>query len=298
MKKQLKADIALLLITIGWGSSFLLTKNAIVVMPVFNFLSIRFIIAFLISASVFYKQMLKIDAKTIKYGIIIGITLYAVYAFQTIGLRFTMVSKSAFVTGFNVVLVPVFSSILIKAKVDKKTYVSVIIAFIGLALMTLNKNLSGINIGDFLTLICAVINAFNLILISRYAGEVKSIPCAIIQIGVVAILSLITSIGFEKTILPTSLSVWGSILVLSVICTSAAFIVQNVVQKYTSATHAALIFSGEPVFAAMFAFIFYKEILSIKGFIGATMILAGMLLPEIDFKTILKPQATKTTEEV
>lgn len=291
MTKQLKADIALLLVTVGWGASFLLTKSSLSELSTFNFLAIRFSIAFILSLIVFFRKIINIDKKTLKYGIALGIVVYATYALQTIGLNYTTASKSAFITGFNVILVPIFSTLLMKKVPDKKVFLSVFIAFAGLGLLTLNKNISGINIGDIYTFICAIICAIHILLIGKYTKECDSVALAVIQIGVCAVLSLITSLGFESPIVPTSYSVWINILILSVVCTLGAFVVQSVAQKFTSPTHTALIFTAEPVFAAIFGYIVLGEILSSQGLIGATLILIGMIITEVDFKAVLRETA-------
>lgn len=283
MSKQLKADIALLLVTIGWGASFLLTKSSLSQLSTFNFLAIRFSVAFILSLIIFFKKIISVDKNTIKYGIILGIVAYATYALQTIGLNYTTASKSAFITGFNVILVPIFSTLLMKKVPDKKVFFSVFIAFIGLGLLTLNKNMAGINIGDIYTFICAIICAIYILLIGKYTVKCDSVGLAIIQIGICAMLSLITSLSFENPIVPTSYNVWINIIILSVVCTLGAFIVQSVAQRFTSPTHTALIFTAEPVFAAIFGYIIFGEMLSSQGLIGAILILIGMIITEVDF---------------
>jgi len=286
MSKQLKADIALLLVTVGWGASFLLTKSSLSELATFNFLAIRFSIAFILSMIIFFKRIINIDKKTLKQGAILGVVVYTTFAFQTAGLGYTTTAKSAFITGFNVVLVPVFSSILMKRVIGKKVFISVFLAFIGLGLLTLNNSISGINIGDILTFICAIICAFHILLVGKYTVESESVSLAVIQMGVCAGLSLITSILFETPTLPTSNNVWFNILILSVVCTLGAFVTQSVAQKYTSPTHTALIFTAEPVFAAIFGYMILDEKLSSMGLIGAMLILSGMLITEVDFKLL------------
>ena len=288
MTKQLKADIALLLVTVGWGASFLLTKSSLSELDTFNFLAIRFSIAFILSLIIFFKQIINVDKKTLKHGIGLGVVVYATFAFQTIGLNYTTASKSAFITGFNVLLVPIFSSLLMKKVPNKKVFFSVFIAFIGLGLLTLNKNISGINVGDIYTFICAIICAIHILLIGKYTLESESVALAVVQIGVCAVLSLITSLAFESPIIPTSYNVWINIIILSVVCTLGAFVVQSVAQKFTSPTHTALIFTAEPVFAAIFGYIVLGEKLSNTGLIGAMLILTGMLITEIDIKLLFK----------
>ncbi len=286
MTKQVKADLALLIITIGWGSSFLLSKNALADLETFNFLGVRFMIAFFVSCSIFMKRMIKIDKKTLLLGLFMGVILYIHYALQTIGLNITTVSKSAFITGTNVVMVPIFSALLIKRLPQKSAVLGVVFAFVGMALLTLNSGELGLNFGDVLTFLCAIVFALYIILVGKYTLKVDSISFAIIQIGVVGALSGITSFIIEKPHLPTTMGSWMNIGFLAIACTSLAFIVQSVAQQYTSPTHTALIYSGEPVFAAIFAFIVAGEVLGPKGLVGAGLILMGMLVAEIDMTKI------------
>lgn len=279
--KQLKADIALLLVTIGWGASFLLTRYALDDLEVYNFLGLRFLLAGLISGVIFYKDMLKADFKTWILGAGVGIVLFSSYAFQTVGLTLTSVSNSAFITGINVVLVPFMSAILMRKNPDRASVAGVLLAFIGLCLMTMKGFDLHFNLGDFYTLICAIMYALYIILVGKYTVQVNSVAFAVVQILTVGALSMGVSVIMETPTLPSSGVVWGYILFLSVICTSAAFIVQSVAQNYTTATHTALIYSAEPVFAAMFAAIITAEYLNMQGMIGAALIMGGMLVAEL-----------------
>ncbi len=288
MTNQRKADISLFLVTIGWGISFLLTKNSLDFLETYNFLAIRFLLAFFISFGIFYKKFKNLNRKTVKYGIALGVLLFLHYALQTVGLNYTTVSKSAFITGLNVIMVPVFSAIIIKKIPERKVVISTIIAFVGLGLLTLNGNIDGVNIGDIYTLLCAFVFALYIILVGKYTVKVESISFATIQLGVVGVLSLITSFFIETPVIPTEAAAWGNIVFLSVVCTSGAYIVQNVAQKFTSPSHTALIYTGEPVFAAFFGYIFLGEYLSFRGTLGALMILSGMLIVEVNLKKLLK----------
>lgn len=296
MKKQIKADLALLFVTIGWGSSFLLTKNALNDLATFNFLGIRFLMAGAISFLIFFNKMIKIDKKTLKMGLLMGVLLYLHYVLQTVGITITTVSKSAFITGINVVLVPVFSALFIKKAPKKAAILGVIFAFLGMSLLTLNTGELDVNFGDFLTLMCAIVFAFYIILVGKYTVEVDSISFAVVQILVVGVLSMITSFIFESPIIPSGISVWANVGFLAIVCTSGAYIIQNIAQQYTSPTHTALIYSGEPVFAAMFAYAFAHEILTGKGILGALLILAGMLVAEIDLDKIFKKKEIEVYE--
>jgi len=283
MKKQLIADLGLLFVTIGWGASFILTKVALASLATYNFLAIRFILAFIISSLIFSKRMLNLDRRTVKYGLTLGVILFLHYGLQTVGLNYTTPSKSAFITGINVILVPLFSTLLLKQLPEKRVIFSTILAFIGLGLLTLNHTSLQVNIGDIYTFLCAFVFASYIILVGRFTGQSESIGLAVLQLGVVGGLSLLTSFIIESPTLPTKPGVWLTIGTLSVVCTSGAYIIQSLAQRYTTPTHTALIYTAEPVFAAGFGFLIYGSILSRQGLLGAVLILSGMLLTEVDF---------------
>ncbi len=294
MSKQLKADLSLLAVTLVWGSSFVLTKNALDHLSTFNFLAIRFILAALISGIIFYKNIIQADKNTIKYGILIGAILFTGYALQTTGLNYTSASKSGFITGFSVVIVPILSAYLLKIKPPKSAVIGVVFAIIGLGFLTLDSSLS-LNIGDLYTLIASLMFALHIITVGKYTGEVDSIVMAIVQIGVVGILSLFFSFATEKPIIPTGTEIWLPLFILAILCTSGAFIVQNVMQKFTTPTHTALIYSGEPVFSAIFAYFVAGELLTSKAIWGCGLILAGMVISELDWKIVFSKKVTDST---
>ncbi len=297
MKKQHQANLALLGVTLAWGISFILTKNSLETLETFNFLSIRFLIAAITSALLFHKRLMKLDRATLKYGILIGVIMFSGYATQTIGLNYTTASKSGFITGFSVVIVPIFSALVLKRLPKFSAIVGVILAILGLGLLTLDSNLQ-LNVGDLYTLIGAVCFAFHIITVGKYAVKVDAINLAILQIGVVGILSTIVTLLFETPIIPVDGSAWLSILFLAFVCTSGAFIVQNAVQKHTSTTHTALIFTGEPVFSAIFAYLLLGEIMNHRGIIGSILIVTGMLVAEIDFDlSFFKSRKREIAEE-
>ncbi|SCZ81501.1 DMT family transporter [Acidaminobacter hydrogenoformans] len=295
-KNQLKADLALLFVTVSWGASFLLTKNALDGLETFNFLAVRFGIATLISVLFFFKDMIRMSRKTLVLGIGVGALMFTSYGFQTVGITMTTVSKSAFITGTSVLMVPMFAALFLKRMPDRSSLLGAFMAFVGLGLMTLTGasaeagSASGLNLGDFLTLLCAVGFALYILAVGKYTTQVDSVPFAIVQLGTVAVFSAVTSLAFETPIVPSGGNAWFAILFLAIVCTSMAFIVQNVAQKYTTSTHTALIFSGEPVFAAMFAYVMIGEVLGMNGILGGGLILLGMLVAELNVLERLMPK--------
>lgn len=286
---RFKADLALLIVTIGWGSSFILTKNALSELDTFNFLAVRFLLAFFLAALIFYKRLFKADGKTLVAGLAVGAVLFLGYGLQTFGLTMTSASNSAFITGFSVILVPLISSMVFKAKIPWYAYLGTAMALTGLGLLTLGEGFS-LGLGDGLTMLCTFAFASHIILVGQVTKGVDSIVLGVIQIGVVGLLSGITSFLIERPIMPVGLGVWTNLVLLAVLCTAGAFIVQSVAQQYTTATHTALIYTGEPVFAAIFAYFMVGEVLAPRGLAGAVLVVMGMLAAEL--LGLLKPTRT------
>lgn len=286
MKKQFKADLLLLSVVISWGSTFVLTKNALQEMPTYNFLSVRFGVAALLLILIFVKKLIRIERAALLGGTVLGFLLFIGYAFQTVGLNYTTASKSAFITGFSAVLVPVLSTLILKKRPEFMAVLGVVCAIIGLGFLTLSDSLI-LNIGDLYTLLSTFAYALQIILIDKFTSRADSAAIATVEISVVAMLSAIFSFLFEKPVIPSTAGVWIAIFVTSVFATTYAFLVQSMAQKYTTPTHTALIFVGEPVFALLFAYILIGELLTIKQLTGCALILSGMLLSE------LKPASKK-----
>lgn len=295
MRMQLKADLMLLMITFFWGASILLTKIGLNYVQEYNLISLRFTIAFLLSGIVFYKHLIKIDCKTIKYAFILASILFIVYIFATFGTKYTSVSNAGFLMSLTVIFIPALSSIFLKQRPEKKVILGIVLTVVGIGLLTLNSQLK-ISYGDILCILCALFYAVHIIVTGTMTKHVNSITLGVLQLGFVGIFSTVFSMCMETPKLPNTFESWFSILVLSIFCTAIAFIVQIIAQQYTSPTHTGLIFSLEPVFSAGFAFLFTGEMLTFKGYVGATLLLLSVLIVELDLKSLLKLNYKKNIE--
>lgn len=290
-----QADALLAAVAAVWGATFPLVKNATDLagggVPTYWFLAARFTLAALLLGAIFWRRMVRVPVRTWGAGTLVGLFLFAGYAFQTFGMAYTTSSKAGFITGLCVVLVPVLSVIWLRRKPLPGAWLGVATATVGLGLLSLNADLLP-TYGDLLVLLCAVAFAFHITAVSRYSGPHDSIALAVIQIGVAAALSWSLHLLDTGTFAPGVpdvhwLSAPGNVVVALLICgvlaTAAAFLLQNVLQPYTTPTHTALIFSAEPVWGAIFSFLLLGETLSMRGYIGGAMILAGMFLAELPF---------------
>lgn len=283
MTKQHRADMLLLLITVFWGASYILTKIGLDSLSPFNLTALRFIIAFCVSTIVFYKHILNIDIETVKYAFILALILFGVFISMTFGLEYTSASNAGFLVSLSVVFIPIISAVILKQRVEKKVVIGVCLAIVGIALLTLNSQIK-VSIGDLLCILCALLFAVHIIVTGVYTQKVDSITLSVLQLGFVGFFSIAFSMFTETVKLPSTGLSWFAVLALSILCTAVGYIVQTTAQQYTNASHTGLILSLEPVFSAIFAFAFLGEILSTKGYIGAFILLCGVLLAEIDFK--------------
>lgn len=283
MTRQGKGDLMLLFITVFWGTSYILTKVALESLTPFTLTAFRFIIAFMVSAAVFYKNILKSDFKTIKYSLVLAIILFLVFISMTFGLKTTSASNAGFLISLSVVFIPIISALFLKQKIEKKVIIGVSMATVGIALLTLNTQLE-IGSGDMLCILCALLFAVHVVATGVFTKRVDSISLGVLQLGFVGLFSMIFSLITEKTQLPDNPRTWFAILSLSILCTAAGYIVQTTAQQYTSASHTGLILSLEPVFSALFAYMFLEEILPARGYVGAVILLLSVLIAEVNFK--------------
>ncbi|MEF8848862.1 MAG: DMT family transporter [Candidatus Thermoplasmatota archaeon] len=277
-KKENTATLFLLLGVFFWGTTFVFIKEAVGIIDVFSFNSIRFFISSIFLSVIFIKRFKNFNYDILKKGFVIGLVLAFSFIFQTIGIRYTSVSNAAFITGLNVVFVLIFVSFLDKTVPDFKNILAVLLAFIGLSLLTLNVS-SEINIGDLWVLTSAVLFGVHLIMISRVIGDIDVPSFTITQLFTVGTVTGILGFIFNgEIIFSDNLLVWRAILFCGILATAYTFIVQASLQRYLSEVKAAIIFSFEPIFAALIAFIYLGEILSLRQLFGGFLILLAMFI--------------------
>lgn len=276
----LKADVSLLAVVFVWGITFVTVKTALQDIAVFSFLAIRFLLAFLFLAIIFWKKLHQINSTTWKAAGIISIFLFSGYAFQTLGLIYTTASNSGFITGMSVVLVPCFHTIMTRERQSFGTIAGVCLAVAGLALLTLNR--LSLNYGDILTFFCAISFALHIICVGHFAPKLDTKLLTLLQIGITSLVCGIISVVIEPPLLPQNFTseVWLALLITAVPATALAFLIQNTMQKFTTASRTAIIFSAEPVFAAIAGIYLLGETLTIQQSIGCVLILAGTLVSE------------------
>jgi drug/metabolite transporter (DMT)-like permease len=284
MKIQLKADLMLVCVAAFWGSSCLLTKIALEDLQEFNLVAIRFIFGFVLSFFALFRK-LRIDKKCIGYAAALGTNYLAVLMLMTYGVKYTTVSKAGFLTCLASVFVPFISVVILKKKLSRKTIFCAAATFVGVYLLTMSGTAegTGINIGDVLSTFCSVFFAIQILLTGFFVVRTDALTLTVFQMGFVGVYSLLCSLLFEAPKLSTTMVSWLCVIGLCLLSTVIALIMQNIAQKYTSATRASIILSLEPAFTVLSAYLVLGETLAVGGYAGGAILLASIILLEIDF---------------
>lgn len=280
MNKQLQANFLIVLVALFWGSTYFLTKMAVAELEPFNLTALRFGTAFIITALFFFKRIREADRTVIKYSIILGVLAVIAVLSMTFGVQYTTASNAGFLISLSVVMIPLISVVVLKKRIKAKLLLSVILATIGIVCLTLNEQLT-INKGDILCILCATSFAVQVLIMERIPKSADSVAIGALQLGITAVVNFILSFFLENFTVPSDLKVWGVIVILGVFCTAFCYIIQIYALKNTSAIQAGIILSLEPVFSAIFAYIFLGELLSKQGYIGAILLFISVILAGI-----------------
>lgn len=285
--KTLLWDFSLLLVAMVWGGGFVVTKNALDVITPLYFLAFRFMIAGLIMAVVFLPKLRKASKQDIINSCIIGVFLSLGFITQTFGAHLTTPAKSSFITGLNVVLVPFIMILLTKKFPGRKAVITALIAFLGLSLISVNEQLT-IGAGDFLTFLCAIFYACHIVSIGYFANKTDAYVMATVQVIFAGVVCTIAALFFEPVPVLSGFGIWSGILYSALFSTLAAFLIQNLAQRNTPSTHAAIILCLESVFGALASVLFWHEIMTMKMIVGCIMIFAAIIVNEVDFSALIK----------
>ena len=291
MNREQKADMMLLLATAFWGISNSLTAICLNELQPLTLNAFRFVTGFAVLGLIFRRNLRHVSRKTIRYSILVGLSLVVVYAAATYGVMYTSVSNAGFIGAMTVLFTPLFEFILYRKKPGKKFSFSLLICLIGIALLTLSETLKPA-LGDIICLLVPTFYAVDLMLTEKAVAdpEVDPLALGICDLAVVGIVMLVLSFLVESPALPQSPQVWAAALFLGIFCSGICLVLQSVYQKDTTATRAGLIFTLEPVFSAVFAFFLLGERLGVRGYIGAALMLASLFVMELDIPFLDKKE--------
>lgn len=276
-KRNIIAIFLLIITTVLWGSSFIITKNITENVPIFFYLGLRFLIAFL-GFIPFFPHLKNLNKKIIVMGFISGILYFLGIVFQTYGLQSTTAGKTGFITGLSTVMVPFLAWFGFKKSLNIRIWIAVILSTIGMAFLLLEGE-SGFIIGDILVLVCAFFFAFYIVLNDKYVHEADIYLYSIIQIFVITLSSFVCSLllGESYDLLSNPPTFWFVMIYMGIAVMTLTFLFQNWSQQYQGPTQTALIFTLEPVFAVLFGFLIGNEILSLFGWLGCGLIFIAIL---------------------
>jgi drug/metabolite transporter (DMT)-like permease len=286
---------ALILTTIIWGGTFVIIKESLTFVSPMVFISSRFLIATLLLLPFVTLIFKGSTAVEVKGGLILGLFFFIGFATQTIGLNFTTATKSAFITGTFVIFTPILQLIFEKRNPSRWNITGIILVIIGMIFLSsrgtsvfdvFSEIGSNFNIGDFLTLICALSYSGYIVYLDIISKKAKFMPLVFIQISLTAVggilfLLIFAASGIEQVRMEFNSYVIIALLYTALLATLVSTILQTRFQKYVTPTKAAIIFSFEPVIAALLAYILINELLGSFGVIGGIFIFAGLLVSEI-----------------
>jgi drug/metabolite transporter (DMT)-like permease len=297
MTRRVKADLALASCSLIWGATFVLVKNALADASVFVFLAARFVFAAILMALIFRRSLAKTTRAEVFAGAWIGVFMFAGYAFQTVGLASTTPSKAAFITGSSVVLVPLLHGLLWRKRIGAWIWMGVVAALAGLYLLTVPPSgLGHLDRGDAIVGGCAVMFALHILFVGHFSPKHSAGALSAHQITMTAVLSVLAVpvVGFthwEPPRFHPASELLLAIIITAAFATALAFSAQVWAQQHTTPTHTAILFSLEPVFAAVASYIALGERLSHRAFAGAALILAGILIAELLGSTPVAPES-------
>jgi drug/metabolite transporter (DMT)-like permease len=285
--KRLLADVALGVCALIWGTTFVVIKDALANVSVVAYLALRFGLAAIVMAIIYCRTLRDLTRRAVSAGVQIGVFMFGGYVFQIAGLKYTTPSKAAFVTGMFVVFVPILLALFGHRRISVWIWLGAGAAFVGLYFLTLSPGGFGeLNRGDPIVFVCAIMFALHMIFIGRYVGRHSVAVLSFLQVATTAVLSIVlllltAAAGWEHPRV-----VWTGYLVFAILLTALGatvlgFSLQTWAQQYASPSHAAILVSLEPVFAALTSLLLAREHLGRRVLLGAALIFVGILVAEL-----------------
>jgi drug/metabolite transporter (DMT)-like permease len=273
-RPRMVAVVLLLVTSLVWGSTFVVVKAAIAHTPVLDFLAWRFLLAGVLLAAVRPRAVLRLGRRGATQGLVLGGVLAAGYLLQTYGLRSTPAAVSGFLTGLQVVFTPLVGWLLIRHRPGARTWGAALVAMSGLAVLSLRA--ASFGTGEALTVASAGLFALQMVVLGRWASVEDAYGLATVQLLTVGGLSLVGAAPGGLA-LPPSIGAWGAVVLTAVAATAFAFVVQSWAQSHVSATATSVVYTTEPLFAALFAWV-AGEPMGWAVVIGGTLVVAAMFV--------------------
>jgi drug/metabolite transporter (DMT)-like permease len=295
LRQKYFSEIALLLVTLIWGGTFSIIKESLHDMSSMLFVGVRFLIAALVMLPIMFVKRDVFNKKAVFSGILLGFFMFMGFILQTVGLKYTTATKSGFITGTLVVMIPFLQTFIEKRPPTKGAIVGTVLVFIGIVFLTtggsnlfvfLNQLGSNFNIGDLLTLFCAVFFALYVVYLDIITNKYDFWLLVFLQIATTSVLGFVSAVFFSTTGIEEIHFEYSNYLLFGLLYTAllaslAATLILTKFQKNVSPTKAGIIYSFEPVFGAIFAFFLLSEKITNFGIIGSLLIFTGLVVSEV-----------------
>lgn len=274
----LAATLGLTAVTAVWGSTFFLIKDVLVVLPVTDFLAVRFVVAAVVMVAAFWRPLRRLDARAWRRGSLLGLVYGVAQLLQTQGLTTTDASVSGFITGMYVVLTPVLAALLLRQRNPTSTWLAVGLATTGLAVLSLRG--MAVGSGELVTLLGALVYALHIVGLGAWSTQRDALGLSTVQMIVIAGVCLVAALPGGVSMSPDA-TTWAAVLYMSLVAGAGALVVQTWAQAHLTATRAAIVMTTEPVFAAVFAVLLGGESLGPRVLLGGALVLAAMYMVEL-----------------
>lgn len=272
------ATVALIVVTAVWGSTFFLIKDVVQRVAVADFLAVRFVVAALAMALMFARPLMRLPRRQWLQGLALGVVYGVAQLLQTTGQIYASASVSGFVTGMYVVFTPLLGTLLLRQRMPSVTWIAVLLATGGLALLSLQG--FSVNRGVVLVLISALLYGLHIVGLGQWSRPGDAFALSTVQMLAIAVVCLLATLPHGPK-LPPDRGVWFALIYMALAAGAGAMLVQTWAQAHMPATRAAIVMTLEPVFAAGFAVAFGGESLSWRMLAGGALVLAAMYLVEL-----------------
>lgn len=280
--------MALVAITAVWGSSFVIIHDLVERIPPIDFLGVRFGIAGALIGLMRWRALREVPRYVWSRGIILGGVFACAQYAQTVGLAHTNASIAGFITGMYVVLTPVVLLVAFRVRVPAITWLAIAVATLGMAVLKLDA--WSVGYGETITLLAALLYAVHIVLLGQWSTPTNQVELTTIQMMTLGAVFIIGALP-DGVALPSGVSEWAQMIYMALIAGLLALAVQTWAQSRISAAKTAIILTGEPVFAAIFAVLFGGEIVTARMVGGGLLIVGAMLTTEL--YPLLRPRPTQ-----
>lgn len=275
-----KGELLLAITALMWGSGFVGMAVGLEYWTVFQLMGLRFTLATVLLCLIFHKKLRLINKAVLWKGAVLGAILFAAFAVQTYGLLYTTPAKNAFLTAINVLIVPVLAYLIYKRRFDRYEVIAAILALLGIGFLSLTSSFT-MNVGDVLSILCAVLFAFDIFYTNVFVKKEDALALTIVQFMTASVLGIVMMFVLGEV--PTAVEPTGVyvIVYLAVFCTCVAYVCQNIGMQYANPTKSAIILSMESLFGTLFSVWLLNELLTGRMIFGCFLILVAVLFAEL-----------------